>query len=348
MELKSEIFKKLFMKVLIVIPNLCVGGAEKHVLKLIGELNNENHDLRLLVLTDSITLKLDSIPSEKIFVLKGSFLFKLTQARKIIDNFKPYIVHSFLYKANIFSLFLKAKFHIWSIRNDKPFLKFSHCYRVLWFILAHFFPHKLLFVSESSYQSHSKFLFKNFNYDVIRNGIVKKPNIINLKKFKKGYLDVVLVGRNTFEKQFQPLINFINNNQHLSTYCRFHFIGRGCLELENNSNNVQLYGETNNLDNFYINKDVMIINSISEGFPNVFLEALVNNIVVLSRDVSDVKLFINDFQIYDNYLDLFVKLNMLFKGNLNDYLIDFPEDLDFYYMINKYNLCYTSIYDESY
>lgn len=330
------------MKVLIIIPNLCVGGAEKHVLKLIKEFNKVDNDFRLLVLSDDITLNYDFIPDDKFFVLKGSFLNKISSSRQILRDFKPDLVHSFLYKANLFSLLLFGHTHVWSIRNDKPFLKFLHLYRAFWFVFAHFFPIKLLFVSNSSYKSHSKYFFKKIDYKIIRNGINSNYNLLKKKNICKGHLNIVLVGRNTFEKNFQPLINFINEQQGLSSFCRFHFIGRGCLDLENLSENVFLYDESSSLESFYHDKDIMLINSISEGFPNVFLEALVNNIVVFSRDVSDVKLFIDDFHIYDNYYDLFYKLKLLFESNLYDYINHLPDELSYNYMINEYRKCYTN------
>ncbi|AYY82553.1 MULTISPECIES: glycosyltransferase [Proteus] len=101
------------MKLLFVITGLGMGGAEVQLCNLADKLQSEyNNNIIIIVLSGENIINIPKSKKIKIINLNikknpTSFIFGLIKARAIIKKFKPDIVHSHMFHANIFSRILR-------------------------------------------------------------------------------------------------------------------------------------------------------------------------------------------------------------------------------------------------
>lgn len=99
------------MNILHIIPNLNKGGAQRLCLDICQELNNQGYVTKVVILEDSNEY-LNLYPSVDVVYCKTSFFLSLkrknvidlTSVTKIVDDFKPDVIHSHLYDADIIGL----------------------------------------------------------------------------------------------------------------------------------------------------------------------------------------------------------------------------------------------------
>jgi glycosyltransferase involved in cell wall biosynthesis len=103
------------MKILHIIPTLSKGGAERLVLDIVKKLNSQNNiDARLVIFRDDIKYDVSEI-KELITIVPStvqlSFIKKwkinVSNLQECIDNFKPDIIHTHLFEAELVSRFCK-------------------------------------------------------------------------------------------------------------------------------------------------------------------------------------------------------------------------------------------------
>ncbi|MGP9833503.1 glycosyltransferase [Marinobacter sp. NSM] len=99
------------MKILLVITGLGVGGAERQVCDLADGLNSLGHEVRLLYLTGAAVVR----PASPAVAVDGlgmgknplSFWGAVRTLKRHIESFRPDVVHSHMYHANIFVRFAR-------------------------------------------------------------------------------------------------------------------------------------------------------------------------------------------------------------------------------------------------
>ena len=99
------------MKIILVITGLGVGGAERQVIDLADEFFKGGHEVTLVCLTGPVILRPES-PSIRLVVLGMSksplrFFRAAIAFKKVIESFRPDIVHSHLVHANLFTRVLR-------------------------------------------------------------------------------------------------------------------------------------------------------------------------------------------------------------------------------------------------
>ena len=114
------------MKIIHIIPSLKTGGAERLALDICTEFNNNKSiEVILVVLSEINDFKNESngieikyIPSKVSLSISGKTNVEITKLTSFINDFKPDIIHTHLFEAEIISR--------WYI-NEKA-IYFSHCH----------------------------------------------------------------------------------------------------------------------------------------------------------------------------------------------------------------------------
>lgn len=99
------------MNLLYIITGLGMGGAEKQTVLIANKMHEAGHNVMIISLTgDTLVKPTDGVQLNELKLEKTPFsLFKgLFKVRKIIKKFKPDIVHSHMFHANLFARLLRT------------------------------------------------------------------------------------------------------------------------------------------------------------------------------------------------------------------------------------------------
>ena len=313
------------MRVLHLITGLGVGGAETQLLLLATHMKNKKHDLLVISLTDGgynyERLKKADINVQSLETGKGVRLIKnIFYLNAIIKNWKPDIVQSWLYHADLFALFGTKIFHkiplVWNIRCSE--LKLSDHSRALFFIIKILsylsrLPNAVVANSQPGKVFHQKIGYKPERWKIIPNAIDTEyfhPSG-NARESIRNELgvrdDAKLVGLVARYHPMKDHAGFIKAVSLLSkdienTY--FVIVGPGndatntklIKDIENHglSENFYLLGSRTDIDCLQAAWDIAVLSSYSEGFPNVLGEAMSCAVPCISTDVGEAKNLIGD------------------------------------------------------
>lgn len=305
-------------KVLHVIVGLNIGGAELMLYRLIK--NSPNYDHSIISLTDvgKLGAKFQRMKI-KIYPLglkKSFFLFQLFKVVKLYNLFreiKPEIVQTWMYHADILGG-LVAKLSgidniVWNVRNNSiPQGKFSFTAFIIKFcsLFSYSIPRKIVCVGDSVLSTHLLHGYDKSKLFVIENGyeflrkthfaIEKKETLVIgiMGRFDKlkGY-DIFL---ETMEKYFrickkQPKVimagrGISTNNVEFSSLLANYDLPIECFDF---------LGEVDDIAIFYSKINLFVSSSISEGFPNVIVEAMSFGVPCLVTNVGESSSIVGDF-----------------------------------------------------
>ncbi|NUF45547.1 glycosyltransferase, partial [Acinetobacter pittii] len=160
----------------------------------------------------------------------------------------------------------------------------------------------IVYCAQSSLKQHTQFGFKNKNQVFI-------PNGIDLEKFRfverdfNNPITIGFVGRNHKAKGIPYLFEVMSAFKD-DPRIEFRVAGKGLSlkdkEIEDLSKkfvigaNVTLLDAVKEMEAFYHGIDVLLMTSITEGFPNVLIEAMATGAICISTDVGDARYIIND------------------------------------------------------
>lgn len=311
------------MKILYVINSLYAGGAEKMVFNL---LNSEvfSEDEFLIV-----TLLEGGILNERIQKL-GFRVLSLNVTRsplalyhlsKIINDFEPDIIQSWLYQSDIIAGIvckLQNRDIIWSIRQSNLSKEMNSLSSRFFMRLCAFFsktfPEIIISNSDSGRLEHVKIGYEDNKIVVIPNGFniaefnpndKMRANFRNSIGVKREQIIVGFVGRFDIQKNYEGLLKVVNLVVSKLPSIVFCFAGKNVtyenpdffrLSQENNinENNLILLGERTDIPNVMSGFDVFVLPSKGEAFPNALGEAMSMSIPCVSNDVGDCKKIIAD------------------------------------------------------
>ena len=319
------------LKFFLIIPTLKQGGAERVISELANYFSKNNVEVHLILLASTQDFykvnelvkvhRLGFVNNGKIgkFISEIKVYFKL---RKLLKKNKPDAVLSFMDKYNVFtllaSIFLNLKIFV-SDRSN-PNLELS------W--LLYIFK-KITYINASGIVAQTSLskkvvfdLTKNENIKIIPNP-VKKINEFPEIKREKIILNMGRLVPEKGQKYLLEIFSMLNNQDY-----KLVILGDGPLRKNLEAKIVELGlegrvsmpGAVHNVDEWLAKASIFALSSISEGFPNVLVEAMAAGVPCVSFDCDAgprdiIQDGYNGFLVENGDLDKFVdRINIL----LND------------------------------
>lgn len=283
------------MNLVLIIPTLKQGGAERVMSELANEFVNQGHLVHLILLTQSndfynvnTNVRIHRLEFQnknkipKIF-LEVSIFYKL---RKLLKNINPDATLSFMDKYNILTLAASRGLNLKVFVSDR-----SNPNKIIpQHILIGkkiFYRHATGIVAQTSLAKEIlEILTKNKNIKVISNPV--KEVLINPNITKENI--IFNVGRLIPQKGQKYLIAAFNKISHSNW--KLVILGDGPLrnDLKNQvkelgiEDQVLMPGSVIDVDSWYSKASIFAFSSISEGFPNALLEAMASGLPCVSFD----------------------------------------------------------------
>jgi glycosyltransferase involved in cell wall biosynthesis len=301
------------MKILHIITGLNLGGAENSLKNL---LSSGVFNAKIISLTSNGSVGKDiELMGYKVIALNltpFNIPFVLLRLCRIIKDYKPDIVHTWLYHADFLgglaAKIIGVKSIVWNIRTTelKKGSYVTSGIRKLLALLSEIIPDKVVVVAEKSKEKHIDLGYKSSKMVVIPNGFEISKFDVSLNKvasFKKeiGLADdelvVGCVGRFSQVKGQDIFVKATKIVLKVFPHVRFLLIGRGLdysnhefidvLKKHSNINNFILLGERSDIPTCLKSMDLFCLPSRSEGFPNSLGEAMLAGIPCVSTDAGD-------------------------------------------------------------
>ncbi|ELP5727340.1 glycosyltransferase [Vibrio vulnificus] len=287
-------------KVLIFIPSLVGGGAEKNALLMAEALVDLNFNVILAYMYEN---KSGTEPSTAIsyeYIGKKPTPFQdIFNFRRTIKKVNPDYVVSFLDVINIYTFFAKFGLkHIKHIANERsnPFyhLKTKRFGKIkLWLLRLVYRKVDRLFVNS---MATTRQIIEEMGVSEISAKVLYNPISLNIKSAcserKKG--SILAVGRLDNEKDYPTLLRAISELVHTHNQNDFvlNIAGKGPLLhfLEDLvsalgiSEYVNFLGFRSDVSSLMLSHEIYVLSSQHEGFPNTLLEAMSCGMAVVSTD----------------------------------------------------------------
>lgn len=301
------------MKVLYIITGLGVGGAEIQTCLIADKVYDEGNDVMIISLTGKTLIKPNNdIPIVELNIRKSifSFFYSLFKTRAIIKKFKPNVIHSHMFHANIFSrllrIFTNIPYLVCTAHNTNEGNKIR--------MLAYRWTDRLASISTNvSNEAVDAFIKKRASFPGrminILNGIdtekfkYTESDRINKRQELKVHNNKVMllcVGRLTEAKDYPNLFkaySLLVNNDVYSGKTILYIVGSGHLEDSlklmakelNISDSVIFLGIRDDIPKLMCASDLFILPSSWEGFGLVVAEAMACQRLVVATDSGGVK-----------------------------------------------------------
>ena len=313
-------------KVIFVIPDLEIGGAQKILIYLGNYLAEKGFNIEILVfkffnrknynLSKEIKVKnLSSYGvSKNIFQKIISNVNRLIKLRIEIKRRKPSILISFLTTANILTLIstigLKKKIII-NERNDFTKKKLHYIWKILRIIFYRFAKKIIINIPNIK----KNFFFTNSNKTIF----IPNPSTFTFskKRIKKEKI-ILTIARLTHQKNIEILIKSFSKSIAFKKKWKLIIIGDGeekkkLYELSKKLNvfkSIIFKKKIRKIDIWYKKASIFILPSRYEGMPNVIIEAMQSKTAIIGSNILGIKYFIKN------------KLNgIIFKNNDENSLI---------------------------
>lgn len=279
------------MKILIFIPTLEIGGAERVVSRLatiwsgykgvkifVCLLRSNDNKFILPDNVQIITLK----SSKNKIINKSLLLFRL---RRTIFKLKPDVIQSFMTEYNLIMILslLGSKQRIFISDRANPLVKKSNFLEI---------SKKLLYPKAKGIIAQTELAKKTLQIKTNNNRIKVIPNPLKITTEICNYNAKVIlnVGRLVKEKGQIDLIDAFKNTENKDGW-KLIIVGDGPLKstleekiLKENIANVEIIGFKQNVEDYYKNSSVFAFSSYSEGYPNAIIEAMAYGLPVVSFD----------------------------------------------------------------
>lgn len=270
------------MKIMIFIPTLQAGGAEKVASLLANNWDNKGHDVVLCILYggerfQKINYNIKIIALDENYSIYNKYKIPY-YLRLIFKKESPNVIQSFLTEYNILCLISSIGLRIPVFVSDRASPSINRGLKVE--LLRKIFYRKAAGVIAQTNLAKSILLNKINNKNIV---VIPNPvNIDNLEKNQAYKRNVILnVGRLVPEKGQIDLIKaFVSLGDTCNTW-ELIIVGegpeRGRLEKEirlSKMHNIKLVGQKSNVGEYYSTASIFTFSSLSEGFPNALAEAM--------------------------------------------------------------------------
>lgn len=299
------------MKILHIITNFsAIGGAEMMLSRLIQSQPEEEHYLvSLMGISQEIYSEtLGQCSYAEALNWNGINTFNtILKLKKIIKELNPDLIQGWMYHANILaSLSLlgnkKKPKLCWGIHHSLASPKDESISTKISLTLSRYLSHStdaIIYCAQSSLKQHQAFGFKCIKNFVIPNGI----QLVNFKLNDNLHHPCVVgfAGRYHPAKGYQYLFETIyllkdyplifkiaGKGANLSTAEISNYFEKYELDVQK----VILLDQVTNMPEFYASIDLFLMTSITEGFPNVLVEAMASGVPCVTTDVGDAEFIV--------------------------------------------------------
>lgn len=311
----TKIDDKNFLKVVHIMPQIGIGGAEKQLYELIrnspSEVNHkvlyysESADTDGYKLYDSAGIDYSKV--ERFNKNPIGFLWRLSREIKLNQ---PDIVHCWLYSGVVWGRWAAV---IAGCRNiivsyRARHLKSSGVLR----ILEMFSPKRVRFLANSNAVADTisyKLGIKRSRFNVIYNGIdlekffIKSKLVADVLNLGTNTTVITMVGRLIESKNYQMLLKVADRCKNSNLDVCFLIVGHGNLESElkelskklNVEGIVHFWGLRTDIPEILCSSDIFCFTTNTEGFPNALIEAMAAGLPVVTTDFKGVReLIVNE------------------------------------------------------
>ena len=313
--------KNFRTKLIFIAPDINSGGAENILFNVAKTLNKK--DIVLISLTDigfyGSKLKNYGYEFYALKMKKNIFaIFKFIYLIILIYKYKPLIVHTWLYRANLFGG-VAAKIAgvnkiYWTIHHDFEYSNFLMMLEMKILILfSYFIPKKIIFGSDISKKNHILNGYSKDKSTIINNGVSTKIFKSN-KKFRIDFRKALGIDEDCLVlgniARYHPLKDHetlfkalqILKNKGLKFKCIL--IGSGFtnkikkikerINYYELNQNIIIYGQTFKINEIINAFDINILTSKKECSPISLLESMSTGVPCISTNVGDASQLIMD------------------------------------------------------
>lgn len=289
-----------------------VGGAEIMLTRLIDETQSEYDHIiiSLMQISDIYQSTLNICKSHHQLDWNGVNTLKvLIKLRNLLNTISPDVIQCWMYHANVLTTMsmVGAKNSppvFWGIHHSLTSVKEESTSTKVALTLSKTlskYPTGIIYCAHSSRDQHQSFGVKNPNMHVIANGIFL--NDFSPKQEINDPLVIGFAGRYHTAKGYPYLFKTIAS---LKDYPIIFKIAGKDTQLINpeikkyfdqyslHESKVQLLGHVSDMPEFYRSIDVFLMTSITEGFPNVLVEAMASGVPCITTDVGDAGFIVSD------------------------------------------------------
>tara|TARA_B100000989_G_scaffold64989_1_gene45059 strand:+ start:815 stop:1930 length:1116 start_codon:yes stop_codon:yes gene_type:complete len=289
------------------LPNFSEGGAGKSILTICNSLSHERYNI-IIICLGRCYYKNKFNKKTKVYELninKTIFSFNLiTKILKKNFNKENTIFISNMNYANVLScIYIKLILNYKLLLIERTPLKELTTYygindyfkkKIIYFLMKILYRFSDLVILNSKYtlmKFKNEIKCKSISIYSPAIDVVKKNNMLKIKSFqKRDFLKILSIGRLSIEKRFDLLINsmkFLNKKK-----TKLNIIGNGpellklrqLIKKNKLQNIIKIKKFDKDYKKYFKKFDIFVSTSDFEGFPNIVVEALNSNKLVLSRD----------------------------------------------------------------
>lgn len=294
------------MKILYVITGLGGGGAEKVVADLADQMTQMGHVVKIAYLKGKNIVVKPSISDIELIYLRFESILNFYSAskkyQKLVEDFKPDVVHSHMVHANIFARLNRFFKPVPKLICTAHSSNEGGYMRMLAYRVTNNIADINTNVSSSARNTFIKKKAFNENSIFVYNGInlnrFKNTGNIERNKNHKEIFKLIAVGRLNISKDYPNLLKAMKIIKNKG-YTNFSLSIAGDGEEKNNiidlinnyglQEQISLLGRRNDIPDLMSSSDIFVLSSSFEGFGLVVAEAMACNTFVIGTDCGGVK-----------------------------------------------------------
>jgi len=307
-------------KIAYIIPTLSLGGAEKQQINILNGINCEDYEVKLFVLKNRTQLlpqlKNSDIELEIFNIESVVNLVELYRFVKSLRSFRPDIIHSHMYNANMLSRFLKLSlpksrvvnhYHGMSSWISKPKLWLDRATSSL--------ADQFLVVSQKSYDLRlQRERYDSKKMTLLFNSVDIEP-ATNTPQQKRQTLTIGVASRLIPLKNIEGAIFMISELLKRGYDVELVVAGNGTwlqtLQMYAQKlgvqDRVQFLGFVAQMESFYERIDLYCISSFTEDLPLSIIEAMMCAKPIIASNVGGIPAIVKDLSgaiLIDNFFDI--------------------------------------------